>query len=136
MSDKPTTVIVDCSPDVGVNREAVEAARKAAVERMVAGDVEGAMSEAKRAADLAKMPSRVTRRELEPDEIKALESLRAQADADENLHWRTRRDALLAACDWTMIEDAPISPQKKTVWRKYRQALRDSKPGDEFPKTP
>lgn len=136
MATKPTTVIVDCSPDVGVNHEAIAAARKAAVDRMLAGDTEGAMQEAKRAADLARRPERVTHREMNPEEIAALESLRETAATDEVLHWRTRRDALLAACDWTVLPDAPLSSQKQTVWRKYRQTLRDLKPGADFPKVP
>jgi hypothetical protein len=35
---------------------------------------------------------------------------------------RAERDALLAACDWTQVADAPVDAQ---VWADYRQALRD-----------
>jgi len=35
---------------------------------------------------------------------------------------RAERDALLAACDWTQVTDAPVDAQ---VWAGYRQALRD-----------
>lgn len=35
---------------------------------------------------------------------------------------RVQRDALLTACDWTMVPDAPTD---KAAWTVYRQALRD-----------
>ena len=35
---------------------------------------------------------------------------------------RAERDALLAACDWTQVADAPVDAE---VWADYRQALRD-----------
>lgn len=35
---------------------------------------------------------------------------------------RTQRDTLLAACDWTQTNDAPID---RAAWAAYRQALRD-----------
>ena len=38
---------------------------------------------------------------------------------------RQRRDALLTACDWTQLPDAPVSDAQRTAWRTYRQALRD-----------
>lgn len=41
----------------------------------------------------------------------------------ENL--RTTRNALLISSDWTQLDDSPLSEEKKTKWRNYRQALRD-----------
>jgi len=38
---------------------------------------------------------------------------------------RMRRDALLVACDWTMLADAPLSATERAAWGEYRQALRD-----------
>ncbi|MDK3165621.1 tail fiber assembly protein [Aeromonas caviae] len=38
---------------------------------------------------------------------------------------RTRRDALIAATDWTQVPDAVISAEKKAEFAAYRQALRD-----------
>ena len=35
---------------------------------------------------------------------------------------RAERDALLAACDWTQVADAPVD---QAAWAVYRQALRD-----------
>ena len=35
---------------------------------------------------------------------------------------RVRRNALLAASDWTQMPDAPVD---QAVWAEYRQALRD-----------
>ena len=36
---------------------------------------------------------------------------------------RSKRDRLLASCDWVMISDSPIAD--KTAWETYRQSLRD-----------
>ena len=36
---------------------------------------------------------------------------------------RSKRDRLLASCDWVMMSDSPITD--KTEWETYRQALRD-----------
>jgi len=38
---------------------------------------------------------------------------------------RARRNALLAASDWTQVGDAPLSAEAVLAWRGYRQALRD-----------
>ena len=38
---------------------------------------------------------------------------------------RARRDALLTACDWTQMPDAPLTDEVKALWRTYRQKLRD-----------
>jgi len=41
------------------------------------------------------------------------------------LRIRKKRDALLQWCDWTQVNDSPLSDEKKAEWRTYRQALRD-----------
>lgn len=38
---------------------------------------------------------------------------------------RSRRDTLLAACDWTQMSDVSLTEEQKTAWQTYRQALRD-----------
>lgn len=38
---------------------------------------------------------------------------------------RNKRDSLLAKSDWTQLQDARLSPDEKTAWQTYRQALRD-----------
>jgi len=38
---------------------------------------------------------------------------------------RKRRNALLTACDWTQVPDAPLDDAQREAWRVYRQALRD-----------
>jgi len=43
-------------------------------------------------------------------------------------HWeniRSQRNIYLLQCDWTQLEDSPLSAQLKEEWRVYRQALRD-----------
>lgn len=46
-----------------------------------------------------------------------------QNDILENL--KTTRNILLTESDWTQVEDSPLSEEKKTEWKNYRQALRD-----------
>lgn len=38
---------------------------------------------------------------------------------------RFLRDNALAACDWTQLPDADLTPAEKAAWAAYRQALRD-----------
>jgi len=38
---------------------------------------------------------------------------------------RAIRDTLMDATDWTQAIDAPLSPERRTAWATYRQALRD-----------
>jgi hypothetical protein len=47
------------------------------------------------------------------NQVNTLESLRAI------------RNSLLAETDWTQAGDSPLSEDKKTEWKNYRQALRD-----------
>lgn len=47
---------------------------------------------------------------------------------DGELAWediRAKRDKLLAACDWTVMPDVPLSADVKAAWLTYRQELRD-----------
>lgn len=48
---------------------------------------------------------------------------------------RSERDAKLAACDWTVLTDSPLTTAKKTEWKTYRQALRDISAAEGFPHT-
>ena len=69
------------------------------------------------------------------------EELDPETIPDEWLQERMRnlRNELLAECDWTQVNDAPVDQQ---AWATYRQALRDFpetwEPSDtvEFPTTP
>ena len=38
---------------------------------------------------------------------------------------RDQRNKLLAECDWTMLNDSPLTEEVKEGWAVYRQALRD-----------
>lgn len=38
---------------------------------------------------------------------------------------RVLRDAKLAACDWRIVADSPLSEAQRSEWMAYRQALRD-----------
>lgn len=38
---------------------------------------------------------------------------------------RAQRNALLTACDWTQVDDTPLTNTEKQAWAVYRQALRD-----------
>lgn len=58
-------------------------------------------------------------------EIARAESLRPLSDDDLATQVRAQRNALIAACDWTMLPDAPLTAEELAVWTAYRQALRD-----------
>ena len=38
---------------------------------------------------------------------------------------RHRRNEFLLECDWTQLQDSPLSEQKQQEWQTYRQSLRD-----------
>lgn len=45
--------------------------------------------------------------------------------AEKEAQARFERNALLSSCDWTQLEDAPLTAETKAAWAAYRQALRD-----------
>ena len=54
---------------------------------------------------------------------------------------REKRNALLAASDWTQANDSPLAAEKKVEWATYRTALRnlptsEGWPSVTFPDTP
>lgn len=46
---------------------------------------------------------------------------------------RQTRDTLMAASDWTVLADSPLSTAQKNSWKAYRQALRDVPSQTGFP---
>jgi len=44
---------------------------------------------------------------------------------DEAQKVHKRRNELIAATDWTVLPDVPLSTEAKQAWQEYRQALRD-----------
>ena len=46
---------------------------------------------------------------------------------------RQKRNALLSACDWTQVPDAPVD---RAAWAEYRQALRDLPANTTDPRNP
>ena len=48
---------------------------------------------------------------------------------------RADRDRKLAASDWTVLADSPLTTAKKTEWKTYRTALRDISAAEGFPHT-
>lgn len=48
---------------------------------------------------------------------------------------RAERNAKIAACDWTVLADAPLTTTEKTNWKAYRQALRDVTAQPTFPQS-
>ncbi|GGJ14317.1 phage tail assembly chaperone [Neoroseomonas lacus] len=46
---------------------------------------------------------------------------------------RARRNARLAACDWTQGADAPLTTEARAAWAAYRAALRDVPEQPGFP---
>lgn len=54
----------------------------------------------------------------------------AEEDSREAQAIRDSRDGMLAATDWTQVDDAPVD---KAAWAVYRQALRDVPSQNGFP---
>jgi hypothetical protein len=54
----------------------------------------------------------------------------AERTAEKALQIRTQRNAMLAACDWTQLPDAPVN---QAEWAAYRQYLRSIPEQDGFP---
>ena len=48
---------------------------------------------------------------------------------------RAERNRKLAACDWTVLTDSPLTTAKKTEWKTYRTALRNISAAEGFPHT-
>ncbi|MGE4191776.1 MAG: tail fiber assembly protein [Pseudodesulfovibrio sp.] len=54
-----------------------------------------------------------------------IDNLDELIEADAAMTVRAERDALLTACDWTLLRDAPLSTEQVAEWAAYRQELRD-----------
>ena len=46
---------------------------------------------------------------------------------------REKRNALLAASDWTQANDSPLAAEKKVEWASYRTALRNLPSSSDWP---
>ena len=60
---------------------------------------------------------------------------KASKDAEQAKSVRTSRDDKLKECDWTQLDDTPLSNTVKATWAIYRQALRDVTTQAGFPWT-
>ena len=60
---------------------------------------------------------------------------KARLDEEQAGRVRADRNARLAACDWTQVDDAPFDNVTKAAWAAYRQALRDISSQEGFPWT-
>ena len=60
---------------------------------------------------------------------------KASKDAEQAKSVRTSRDDKLKDCDWTQLDDTPLSNTVKATWAIYRQALRDVTTQAGFPWT-
>lgn len=50
---------------------------------------------------------------------------RARIDETQAKSVRSTRNVELTTCDWTQLDDTPLTNAKKLEWAAYRQALRD-----------
>jgi hypothetical protein len=60
---------------------------------------------------------------------------KARLDEEQAGRVRADRNARLAACDWTQVDDAPFDNVTKAAWAAYRQTLRDISSQAGFPWT-
>lgn len=50
---------------------------------------------------------------------------KAEIETQKAKQIRTERNAKLAECDWTQLNDTPLDNPAKVAWTTYRQSLRD-----------
>jgi hypothetical protein len=69
---------------------------------------------------------------IEEDEVVEYQKVRnktpEEIEEELNGQWtaiRYRRNEFLTECDWTQLQDSPLSEQKQQEWQTYRQSLRD-----------
>ena len=62
--------------------------------------------------------------ELTAEEVAEVEARAEAADRDFS-QVRMARNGALAACDWTQLDDAPLTDEQKAEWVAHRQDLRD-----------
>jgi len=71
------------------------------------------------------------------EDLAAIEKRRvqeaAQAVEDLKVSNREKRNALLAASDWTQANDSPLANDKKIEWASYRTALRNLPSSSDWP---
>ena len=60
---------------------------------------------------------------------------RARVDADAAESARSTRTKLLDECDWTQVNDSPLSNELKTTWATYREELRNLPSASGWPHT-
>lgn len=58
---------------------------------------------------------------------------RAGKDAEQAASVRAQRNQRLNVCDWTQLNDAPLTNVQQAAWATYRQALRDITTQPGFP---
>ena len=58
---------------------------------------------------------------------------KAAMDAQQAEAVRSTRNTKIAQCDWTQLDDTPLSNSKKLEWAAYRQELRDIPAQSGFP---
>jgi len=62
---------------------------------------------------------------MDPSKKPSWPSVQAQIDPEQWKIVRAKRKGLLLSCDWTQLDDVPLTPEKRTEWQTYRQELRD-----------
>ncbi len=62
--------------------------------------------------------------ELTAEEEAELDAMFEAADLDLGMV-RGQRNATLRDCDWTQLDDAPLTDEQRAEWVAYRQDLRD-----------
>lgn len=81
--------------------------------------------------DLGEVPHYMLRGEMSDDGMRLVlktaeyDQWKQQVEADAWDQLRAERNRLLAASDWTVLPDAPLSDAVRAAWLAYRQALRD-----------
>lgn len=127
-------VVVDCSASAEAGGD--EALKERALELLMAGDTAGA-ARMVAAFEASRSPRNVVVLPLTDADREQVRADEAAAEVWRVEERRAERNALLAACDWTQVPDAPLDFGLVEAWRGYRQELRDLDMGGvAFPEPP
>ena len=95
----------------------------------VEGDLCVLLGEGTNATHYVQLPDQViVQKPVQPSPYHVFNYSTAQWVMNGVIAWesiRVQRDKLLAACDWTVMPDVPLSDARKEAWMAYRQELRD-----------
>jgi hypothetical protein len=125
MDEVLTKVVVDCGTYGSPSQEHIDNLKEEAVESLEKGDLTTAAKIMEQVKESQVLYDRPVETVVELTEEELAQHAEDQKEGEKNaiVMARAERNGLLAASDWTQLEDSPVKGD--TAWLTYRQALRD-----------